>query len=189
MTTDAFRRRESALEEEFFHRVDEELKQKLKEKWRREADREQLKASTHILDGTVLDELLDVGIRPQTVDALNLFPAVHVAWASGSVVDKEKEAVHHAARQAGVGPDSEAWHVLDWWLSQRPPESLLQTWKDYIQALREVVPDSTYTALKTQTVAAAKSVAESAGGFLGMLPVSAAEQKAIDELAAAFDTK
>ncbi|MEZ6059223.1 MAG: hypothetical protein R3C19_02560 [Planctomycetaceae bacterium] len=187
MTTDAFRRRESALEEEFFHRVDEELKQKLKEKWRREADREELKANTHIMDGSVLDELLDAGIRPQTVQALNLFPTVHVAWATGSVVEKEKEAVHHAAKQAGLDPDSEAWHVLDWWLHQRPPESLLKAWKDYIHALKDVVPPDTFAALKRQTVAAARDVAEAAGGFLGLLPVSAAEHKAIDELGASFD--
>jgi hypothetical protein len=76
---DAIHDRGRALEDEFFHRVDEELRKKLRETMERETKREQLLAATGFKDEALLDHLLDGGFEPATVAALVLVPAVFVA--------------------------------------------------------------------------------------------------------------
>ena len=60
---DAIHDRGRALEDEFFHRVDEQLRTKLRESMEREKKREQLISATGFNDEELLDHLIDGGFR------------------------------------------------------------------------------------------------------------------------------
>ena len=62
MTGDAFDRRESALEDEFFHRVDQELIAQLRAQHQHEAELDALQRATGISDRRVLEELQAVKV-------------------------------------------------------------------------------------------------------------------------------
>eukprot|EP01031_Cornospumella_fuschlensis_P018397 gene18397-22520_t len=78
--------RRTGLEEAFFARHNEELRQKMlqadAEKFRREA----LSAATGIVDDAVLARLMALQIGTGTLAALTLVPMVLVAWADGAVL-------------------------------------------------------------------------------------------------------
>jgi hypothetical protein len=115
-----------------------------------------------------------------------LVPLVHVAWSNGHIERAERLAILEAASQDGIRVDSPGYEVLKGWLTRRPDTHLIKTWKDYVAAVRLFVSPEMFNSLQVITVVRAWKVAESAGGLLGFLKVSRAEQAAIKELNAAF---
>lgn len=186
MSKDIFKKRGSALEDEFFRRVDDELAMKLREKWQHERDVASLKQESHIQDEAVLEELLYVGIQPGTLQAMTLVPAIHVAWANGFVETKEREAVLHAAQTVGIDTESTTGHLLTSWLKHKPTAELFQAWEDYVKALKGIVNVTAYRHLHENAVNTAGNIAQAAGGMLGVHAVSFAEQKAINQIDEAF---
>lgn len=186
MTTDAFRKRATALEDEFFRRVDEKLTQKLRDQWQHDLDVESLKKESRIEDEVVIEELLAAGIRPGMIQAMTLIPAIHVAWANGFVERKEREAVLHAAHSVGITEESTTGRLLVSWLERKPSADLFKAWTDYVDALHTVVDIVTYRHLHASAVETARQIAEAAGGFLGVHAVSVAEESAIRQIDEAF---
>ena len=186
MTTDAFRRRGTALEDEFFHRVDEKLAQKLREKWQHDQDIGSLKAESRIEDEAVIEEMLSVGIQPGMIQVMTLVPAIHVAWANGFVESKERDAVITAGHENGIAEESTTGHLLLSWLERKPRPELFQAWRDYIVALHQVLDIVSYRHLHHAAIETARKIAESAGGILGIHPVSVAEERAIKQIDEAF---
>ena len=90
------------------------------------------------------------------------------------------------AQEEGVTQGDVSHDLFERWLSERPPANLLGMWKDYVRALVETMSAEDRRFFKGRVLDRARGVAESAGGFLGMNKVSAAEQKVLDELASAF---
>lgn len=187
MTGNAFERRESALEDEFFYRVDQELIAQLKAEQQHESELESLQETTGIGDRHVLEELRTAQITSRTLAAFSMFPAVYVAWADGHVERAEREAVLKAARHQGIFSVSPAYDLLESWLCMKPHAELLEAWKDFIHALRPTVSDLTFREMKHVALERAESVARAAGGFLGLATVSKAEKAALAELHAVFD--
>ncbi len=93
MTKDALNERRQALEDEFFHRVDEKLLTDMKAKTAAESNRKRLEAATGITNSDLLDELLAAGASAEAVSAISLVPLILVAWASGKVEPEEREQV------------------------------------------------------------------------------------------------
>jgi hypothetical protein len=181
---DAIHDRGRALEDEFFHRVDEQLRTKLRQKLEREELRKQMVEATGFKDEQLLDHLLDAGFQPATVSALVLVPVVFVAWADGSVTPQERQVVMSTALQRGLDNQPLAMKLVESWLHAHPPRTLWKLWKEYASAFREIVPESVAGKLKSEIVRQCKSVAEASGGTLGFGKVSAAEQEILDEIAA-----
>ena len=184
--SDPFSKRERALEDEFFHRVDEQLRENLKKSMEREESRKAIIAATGIEDEALLDKLLDAGIRAETLVALTLLPSVFVAWAEGSVTDAERKAVMKAASERGIGSDELSHQVLQGWLEKRPPLSLWKTWKEYASVAGKTVGGSTGERLSEEIIKHATWVAEASGGFFGIGKISAPEQAILDEVRAAL---
>mgnify|MGYP001813284008 FL=1 len=180
---DAIHDRGRAMEDEFFHRVDEELRKKLRESMEREEKREQLVSATGFQDMELVDHLLDGGFEPATVAALVLIPAVFVAWADGSVTPNERQAVMSAALQRGLEDQPMAMKMVDRWLQSHPPRALWKLWKEYSVALRKAVSPEIAEKLTDEIVRQCKVVAEASGGTLGFGKVSKAEQEILDEIA------
>ncbi len=183
---DPFSKRERALEDEFFHRVDEKLRENLRKSMEREESRKAITAATGIDDQTLIDELLDAGIGPETLVAMTLVPSVFVAWADGNVTDAEKEAVMKAAAERGIEPGAVAHEVLQGWLESHPPRSLWTTWKHYASVAGKTLNDATSARFSEEIVKHAKWVANASGGFLGIGKTSAEEQAILDDVTASL---
>lgn len=187
MPKHAFARRSQALEDEFFHRVDQELIVKLQEQHQLEADEDALAIACGIVDRELLDELLAVEITPKTLAAFALFPAVYVAWASGHVELAEKKAVLQAAHSVGISEGTPAHELLECWLQRKPAEDLLTAWKDFIHAARPTLTVAGFQELHESAMNRAHKISEATGGFLGIGRVTAKEKEALAELEAVFE--
>lgn len=145
-----------------------------------------IRQATHITDHKVLTELIDCGVRAESLNLLIVVPLVHVAWANGRIEHEERAAILEAAAQVGVRADSPGFVLLNGWLCCRPNRRLIRTWKDYIAAIRKFLSPEAYEALHSSTIKRARTIARAAGGLMGFLKVSRAEEAAIQELNLAF---
>lgn len=178
--------RERGLENEFFYRVDQKLRQQLREKMRAEQRVKALRDATGITDDSVIEELAGVGFSSETLLALSLVPLVRVAWADGHIDDEEKAAVLQAAESVGHAADSPSYRLLEAWLDVEPEEAVFKAWKDYVQALSGTISKQAKETLQRDLCDRARSVAEAAGGILGLHRVSHSEEVALAELERVF---
>ena len=189
MSIDVYSERERALENEFFFKIDRELSQKLREKMRVEKDREALCAETGITDSDVLDELVEIGIRCETLLALSLVPLVHVAWANGSIDSHERAAVLQAAEEIGHRKDKASYQLLEKWLHHEPDGKVYTAWRDYVTEISKTLRPERMHAVRDELVGRARLVAKAAGGVLGIGAISRAEARVLDELESAFSAE
>lgn len=180
--TDPFAKRERALEDEFFHRVDEKLREQLLQKMEREKAREAITAATGIEDEGLIDDLLDAGFEADTLVSIALVPSVFVAWADGSVTDAERQAVLKAAEERGISEAHVSRHLLENWLESRPPKTLWATWKHYAAAAGKKLAGATSGRLSDEIISHATWVAKASGGVLGIGKISKAEQEILDDV-------
>ena len=61
---------------------------------------------------------------------------------------------------------------MEKWLENRPGDELVLTWKGYVAALRDHLPEPAFAALREDILARTRTVADSAGGFLGLGRIS-----------------
>ena len=176
-----------ALEEEFFQKEHERLRQKLREKQEREESRGELRAVSGIDDEALLDALADLGLQADTLAALSLVPLVEVAWADGKLEPREREALLHAARDAGIDQRHPCYELFDGWMSQRPGSKMLEVWAAYVGALAHSLDAARYAQLRERILGRARAVAVAAGGFLGLKKISPEEEKVLGILERAFE--
>ena len=186
--SDGLQRRGRALEESFFNRLDQQLLAALRADADNASKIERLSAASGIEHSEVLAELASAGIQPETIAALALVPLIQVAWADGSMDDKEKQAILASAADDGMQADSPAYQLLEQWLAEAPTAELTESWQQYVGALYEDLSAEAMVQIKDQALARARRVAEAAGGFLGLgNKVNSQEQAVLDELASAFN--
>ena len=177
----------SSLEEAFFYEKDSVLIENLKKIRRMEETKEALSEVSGIRNDAVLQKLVDLEVRPETLASLSVVPLVEVAWADGKIDEAEKDAVKRAAKQ--VLPDDAAIDLalIDRWLDVKPPDSMLEAWIHYIEGLSEALSDQERADLKECLIGQARAVAEASGGFLGLTSkISATERAMLDKMGAAF---
>ncbi len=179
--------RERALENVFFAEQDRRLLARLREADAVRSRKAAIAAASGITEETVLDQLVALGLSPGSFAALSLAPLVLVAWADGMLDPKERAAVRDAARQAGLDGEAEAGAVLEAWLVRPPARELLPAWRGYVRSLAAGLTGEARAALRRETLARARVVAEAAGRapILGG-GVSEAEARMLRELDAAF---
>jgi hypothetical protein len=181
------RERGRSLEAEFFRREDARLVEKLRQAAQRETARDALGRASGIKNPQVLDQLADLGMRPQTMTALSLVPLVEVAWADGSLDPNERRAVLKRVGAAGFAPGSMERALLDAWLARQPDPKLFTAWTHLVRGLCEQMAPGEVTALKAGLLDRARAVASASGGFLGLgSKVSVAEANVIRRLESAF---
>ncbi len=176
--------RGKALEEMFFAQESEKLRKALQDTEKVKNKKEALSAASGIIDDTVLEQLVTLDIRGDTLAALSLVPLVEVAWADGTMDDSERSAILSAAEDSGISDESAA--LLDGWLVTQPGSEVLSAWKDYVSALTSSMDPVTKHKLEDELLGRARTVAESAGGFLGIGAISSEEENKLEELARAF---
>jgi hypothetical protein len=133
-----------------------------------------------IVNTTILKELVERQIRPETLAAFCLVPIIEVAWADGSISADERKAVLDGALKHGFGEDHT---ILNEWLKKKPEPSLLDAWEKYMEGLCEVVSKTTLQELHKDVLEHARNVAEASGGFLSLIdPVSPSEKAVLFQI-------
>jgi tellurite resistance protein len=146
-----------------------------------------LSAASGITDDAGLARLAALNIGSDTLAALSLVPLVAVAWADGSIDDKERSVAFSKATEMGLGKQDISYQLFTRWLAEPPPPVLVTAWKDYIGALSTSLTPEARSAFKQELLDRARAVAEAAGGILGLVRrVSPAEESVLKELERAF---
>jgi len=174
-----------SLEDAFFARHDAELLEKMREEARLKELRAALRESAPKADDVVIDRLIQLGVGPETVLAVTLVPLIVVAWADGSIDPKERAVLIRSAEERGIKPGTPAHEMFERWLERKPSPHLVEVWKQFVRALSAAFEEPERRAMQTTLIGMARSVAEAAGGFLGLgSKVSAAERAALEDLEA-----
>ena len=174
------------LEDEFFRKEDERFIKQLRELQAKAASRETLGKASGIRNEAILDKLLQLGIRAESVAALALVPLVEVAWADGSIDERERREILARAEKSGIAPGSPDHALLQSWLERKPEPKLLSAWIHMVEGLCEHMTPEQVGALRTGLVERARAIAGASGGLLGMGKISAAEVAMIQRLESAF---
>ena len=179
--------RRKALEEEFFRRENEKLRQKLRAEQEAKQNVEALAQQSGIRDESLLNELIDHGVSAETLSALVLVPLVAVAWAVGELDDRERAAILSAASDLGVSRESPNFALLESWLTKPPDPRLFDAWIEYAKQLGGALRSEGRDVLSEDLVGRAREVARASGGILGLgSKVSAPEQRVLDRLVKAL---
>lgn len=185
-TNDGIHERGTSLEEEFFRREDARLLAQLKERATVDTARSALSKATGIDNPAILDRLLELKIRAETVAALGLAPLVEVAWADGELDAKERAAVLKLASEQGFAAGSIEHALLESWLGRKPEASLIAAWTSLIHGMCAKLRPDEVAKLKASIVGRARAVAAASGGVLGVGKTSGAEAKVLAQIEKAF---
>jgi len=176
------------LEAIFFAKHNKERLDAMRAEKQADSEREDLTRASGITEEDVLDELREVGIRPQTLAALSLVPLVQVAWADGVLDHKERVAILSAVHESGIEKGSPSYEVLESWLDQAPEDDVVNAWADYVGALSKNMEKAAFASLRRHVLDMANKVADASGGFLGLgNKTSDVEQEVLDKLTRAFE--
>jgi hypothetical protein len=174
------------FEDEFFRKEDQRAMQQFRELREKAASREALAKVSGIKNEAILDKLIQLGIRAEVLAALALAPLVEVAWADGSLDERERREILARAEKSGIVPDSPGHAILQSWLERKPEPKLLTAWIHMVEGLCEHMTPEQIKALRTGLIERAQAIASASGGLLGMGKVSAAEADMIQRLESAF---
>jgi hypothetical protein len=180
---DAFGERRKNLEDAFFKDRDQQLLYKMRRELESFEESKKLAHVSGITEERVLKNLVQAGVRAETMTAVSLIPMVEVAWCDGAVSAEERDAVLNAAAKVGIHPDSAPYELLRDWLKSRPDPQIIAAWRDYVSEMARLLPAENLAEMKKNMIDRCTRVAEAAGGFLGLSTISKHERAKIDELA------
>jgi hypothetical protein len=175
------------LEDAFFAKENARLLQQMRDRAGQQDRRAAMREVVRVDDDALIDHLIALGLEPGTVLALQLVPLAAIAWADGQIEPRERDAVLKAAAAQGVTPDSVAGKMLDSWLLQQPGAELVDAWKRQMRALWPQLSPNERDEIRKSALERARSVAEAAGGFLGLTSrISPQEKAVLEDLAQAL---
>jgi tellurite resistance protein len=184
---DDFNSAARTLEDAFFAKENARLLQQMRDRAQQQERRAAMREVVRVDDDAVIDHLIELGLEPQTVLALQLVPLAAIAWADGKIEPRERDAVLKASAAQGISADSVAGQMLDRWLAQRPGPELVDAWKRQMRALWPSLSQKERDEIRASAIDRARSVAEAAGGFLGLTSKISPEERAVlDDLAQAL---
>ncbi len=179
--------RKTGLEDLFFFKKDQEILEKLRVIKKMKETKESLAEVSGIHDDVILQKLVDLNIRPETLVSLSLVPLIEVAWVDGNVDSKEKDAILLASIKLGWGKDSISYKLLERWLDHKPSPLLFESWKHYVESIcsKELSPEE-IKHFKEEIIFHTREVAETSGGILGIGKISKKEEEMLEKLENAF---
>jgi hypothetical protein len=184
---ESLRARGKALEEAFFRKEEQKLRELQRLRLDEESATLALREASGIDDEAILKRLSGLGVRAETLAALTLIPLVEVAWADDRMEKQERQAVLAGAESTGIAVGSPSHGLLKLWLDDRPAPDLFYAWREFIQALCTQLSADERLRLRENVVGRARRVAEAAGGFLGLGdPVSEVESAVLEDLTSLF---
>ncbi len=151
--------REKAFEDMFFQKKNEELIEAMRAKKTRDEQFSALGSVLGVDSSTLIDPLLDLGLRGENVAALVLAPLVSVAWADRNLDNEERRVILKAEDDFDIDSESEAGQLLASWLEFRPHESLLDAWAGYVGEICKVLGAEERARLRDDIVSRAHRIA------------------------------
>ena len=174
---DAFAERGRSLEEEYFHRKEKEVIEKMRVRAASEEQRRRLGERAGVADDEVLRDLQELGYTPETVMLLHLVPLIQTAWAEGGVSQKERDLIAKAARSRGIAAGSPADQQLDLWLAKRPSDELFEKTLRAIRTILQAQSPDAREASEKDLLSLATAIAAASGGIVGFGSVSDEERQ------------
>jgi hypothetical protein len=175
-----------SMEDLFFYENEQRLIEARRELKQMQETKENLAKVSGIQNDAVLEKLVALNMRPETLATLFAIPLIEVAWADGEMHAKEREELFRFAEKAGLRNKSVDREIMAAWLKQKPDPALMEAWVHYIQALSLQLSKEECRALRDDVLADARVIAQAAGGFLGFGKLSNEEQSMLVKLEAAF---
>jgi hypothetical protein len=149
--------------------------------------RSELKEATEIVDAQLIERMMSLGIRPETLAALTLVPLVAIAWADDDMDPRERKSILDAAELTGLAADTPSHRLLHIWTYDRPAPAMLRLWREFVSSLRTHLSAEEHRKLGARILGRAKEVAAAAGTAREASPgISAPEQNLLDELERLF---
>lgn len=179
--SDALKSRCKSIENAFFSDLDQKLIRELQEKMTSEEAISKLKAESGIHDLATLKSLHELGITPQALSAVRIFPLAAVAWADGNVDEQEAVTIRMIADNH-IDKDSDASKLLERWLKEKPTEEMFQSWENCVNAVFASMNVAESQGLKLQLVEELNKVAIASGGLLGWGATSKSESDAVTRI-------
>jgi hypothetical protein len=176
----------SSLEEAFFRKRDAELIAEMRRREQRQSRKKALAEVSGISNDEVLEELVEHDIHAETLAAFMIAPLVEVAWADGTIQPGERKVLLHAIEEAGLPKEGVAFKLMKQWLTRRPEPRMMKLWQNYTKALLAELPAEAGQNIKQTLLKQARSLAEAAGGFLGLARISNEEAEVLRSLEKAF---
>jgi len=175
-----------SLEDMFFYEQDRRIIEQRKKLQQLKETKDNLAKVSGIQDDGLLEKLVALDIRPETIATLIGIPLIEVAWADGEMDDNERKKLFEYAEKAGLRQKGLDPKMMSAWLKKKPDPALLKAWTHYIQTLCKELSPHERKALKAEVMADARSIAEAAGGILGLGRISAEEKAMLKTLEEAF---
>jgi hypothetical protein len=185
-TTEAFTSTGRNLEEAFFMDRDMQLLTRRAELRKLAETKEALASVSGIKNQEILQALVNLNVRPETLAAMTAIPLVAVVWADGKVDAEEKKVVLDFAARQGIVDGSVSHELLEQWLVHAPGPELIEAWQHYIEALCERLAPAERDELRQELLRNVRAAAEATGGFLGIGKVSKEEKAVLSKLESSF---
>jgi hypothetical protein len=139
-----------------------------------EVAKEALSNATKLQDDDLMERLLAAGFTPATLPALVSAPLALMAWASGAVTTKEKQAVILAISELRLEPPAKC--VVQTWLDDLPSLGLWSLWEVYMASMLPTLLPAERRDLAEQLMRHATAIAVASGGVLGFGRICQTEQ-------------
>jgi hypothetical protein len=169
--------RRRGLEEEYFHRKEKELIEKMRRHAEQEATRRRLGEQAGVASEEILNDLQELGYTPETVMLLHLAPLIQTAWAEGGITPRERELIIKAARSRGIDAGTAADVQLATLLTERPSEEFFEKTLRAIGAILQAQPPEVGEKTARDLVALSAAIAAASGGIMGFHTVSEGERQ------------
>ncbi len=179
---DAFADRGRSLEEEYFHRKEREVIDKMRVRAAAEEQRRRLGEKAGVADEELLNDLQALGYTPETVMMLYLVPVIQTAWAEGGVSQKERDLIVKAARSRGITEGTPCDQQLNMWLTTRPSDAMFEKSLRAIRTILQAQPETAREASEKDLLSLATAIAAASGGIVGFRAVSPDEQQILKHI-------
>ena len=101
-----------ALENQFYDKENQDKLAAMKDKLDTQRSKDELRKASGMSDDAVLDRLVALGLRANTIAALSLVPLIQVAWADGEIQDNERTAILQGAHGKGLEQGTAGYELL-----------------------------------------------------------------------------
>lgn len=176
-------------EEEYFHKKDRELIERMRQAAAVERARGELAATSGLSDPALLGELEQLGFTPATAALLPLVPLIQVAWAEGDVSAAERKLIVDLARSRSIAEGSEADRQLTDWLDRQPPAHVFARATRLIQAMLASGTPAGRDLSADDLIRYCENIASASGGVFGLGRISAEERAILTKVATALKGK
>jgi len=188
MTSEFLGKRNRSLEDMFFYEQDRRIIEQRKKLQKMQETKENLAKISGIQDDAVLEKLVALDIRPETLATLIGIPLIEIAWADGRMDEKERKKLFEYAEKSGLRQKGLDSKIMSAWLKTKPDPALLDAWTQYMKTLSQQLTDAERKSFREELMADARSIAGAAGGILGYGTISAEEQAMLKKLESAFQS-